>query len=668
MVESPLYVWGAFTDTYTYQYQGAQRSGTNCLVVLVDVQDPTQYCQAQFKKNTKNVSQFDQAVNKFKDGRRFVMGKVGFADDAKPAYVSCPLKLVVDLSKTRMDTVIGAEDTAVQPTPTLTIASSSSLGKNQFFDVTALVQDMTETREHAENRSSFVVTLYDGSQDTDKKKVKTMPMTLYFDTRQPEQPNANSAGRPVAGQGWRAFLEEHQQKKTAVTFFCVCGGQDNDGKFAFRTTKNSFLAKAVGTKAEKLNTDATLHTLQAEDTVAFDLQVGKSARDWSKEEARETRCTILASFARTATGVAELDEGETFWQINAVRISVPPEGQSIKDSSGKRLWLPLTLLDDSGTIVLYIVEAAAIKLAKVTDANEFEQLHSEGRLRFPFRASVKVWRKPSKTSAEQPGGGFDNGFDCFIVDAAEQDVSEALSSKSAGLLTMLSQSADGGALPTTLDMIRRSDFSQIAVEYSTQGVLPELIPAALAAGQNLRTEPGLPLVRQGAKTLALVLANKRSKVFAAGGEGHRLVTDEVVDYTQKDDPHAKKYSITSFCTLETMTDYKLDPPARQKTQAAMISVTDVLMGDADSAEQPVTSLLADDVQLLTPEEADALLPMYKKMLYYAALAGQLSRKRPNEMWDTEENPAKAAKCRRLCRSPTGAPLPDYVPSPQKSGA
>ena len=177
---------------------------------------------------------------------------------------------------------------------------------------------------------------------------------------------------------------------------------------------------------------------------------------------------------------------------------------------------------------------------------------------------------------------------------------------------MLSQSADGGALPTTLDMIRRSDFSQIAVEYSTQGVLPELIPAALAAGQNLRTEPGLPLVRQGAKTLALVLANKRSKALAAGESGHMLVTDEVVDYTQKDEPHAKKYSITSFCTLETMTDYKLDPPARQKTQAAMISVTDVLTGDADSAEQPVTSLLVDDVQLLTPEEADALLPMFKK--------------------------------------------------------
>ena len=58
--------------------------------------------------------------------------------------------------------------------------------------------------------------------------------------------------------------------------------------------------------------------------------------------------------------------------------------------------------------------------------------------------------------------------------------------------------------------------------------------------------------------------------------------------------------------------------------------------------------------------------MYKKMLYYAALAGQLSRKRPNEMWDTEENPAKAAKCRRLCRSPTGAP-PNGCPSAYAHG-
>ena len=139
----------------------------------------------------------------------------------------------------------------------------------------------------------------------------------------------------------------------------------------------------------------------------------------------ETRCKLLATFARTATGVQELDNGDTIWQCNWVRITEPSEGQNIKSSDGTQLWLPLTLRDESGFIVLYITEQAVLKLANVLDAAEFEQLYSEGRLRFPFWASVKIWRRPSKASAAQPGTPQKhdkNDFDCFIVDAAEQDV------------------------------------------------------------------------------------------------------------------------------------------------------------------------------------------------------------------------------------------------------
>ena len=55
--------------------------------------------------------------------------------------------------------------------------------------------------------------------------------------------------------------------------------------------------------------------------------------------------------------------------------------------------------------------------------------------------------------------------------------------------------------------------------------------------------------------------------------------------------------------------------------------------------------LADNVQLLTLEEAEALKPIFSKMLYFAALAGQVSRKREQELWSPEENPAKAFKVR-----------------------
>ena len=89
-------------------------------------------------------------------------------------------------------------------------------------------------------------------------------------------------------------------------------------------------------------------------------------------------------------------------------------------------------------------------------------------------------------------------------------------------------------------------------------------------------------------------------------------------------------------------------------------MTGVIDAATDSAEQPVKSLLVEDVQLLAPTEAEALKPKLSKMFYFAALSGQVSRKREREPWSPEQNPAKASTCRVLGRSPTGDPLPDYL--------
>ena len=332
----------------------------------------------------------------------------------------------------------------------------------------------------------------------------------------------------------------------------------------------------------------------------------------------------MASFARNATGVPEIDETETIWQLNWVEVTEPSQGQSIRNNHGTRLWFPVTLRDHSGPIVLYITERAALKLANAVDAAEFEQLLSENRLRFPFWASVKVWRKHSKPSAVQPGGPSavqlgsiqtnaaqstqsDNDSDCFIVDASEQDMHEAPSLNSAMLLPMLSNSVDN-VLPATLAMIKRSDHYAMAVEYITQEPPPEL------AKKIPKVVVGVPILRPCSRVVALVLSTSRSKVLDAGAGGHKLVTDNVVDYFPAgSDAIQKTYSLTSFCTLDTVTDFKLDPPGRTKSQAALISVSGMLGPDTDSVEQPVAMLLVDNVQLLTPQEAEALKPIFSKM-------------------------------------------------------
>ena len=98
-----VFIYYPFVDSYEYMWGQQLRSGTNLVMTLVDAEDPSQYCQAQLKKTSKNVVQYEQALKKYKDGTRFVMSKVGFVEDAKKTYVSCTFKIVVDLSKTLMD-------------------------------------------------------------------------------------------------------------------------------------------------------------------------------------------------------------------------------------------------------------------------------------------------------------------------------------------------------------------------------------------------------------------------------------------------------------------------------------------------------------------------------------------------------------------------------------
>ena len=315
--------------------------------------------------------------------------------------------------------------------------------------------------------------------------------------------------------------------------------------------------------------------------------------------------------------------------------------------------------------MLYITEKAILKLTNCVDAAEFEQLYTEGRLRIPFFSSIKMLRRPSKPSAVQPGGTDilrpqynDNNFDCYIVDAAEQNMTEMPSTISVKLLPMLSTSPDG-ILPATFEMIRKSEHYPLAVQYVTQNVPAEFVKAASKA------TAGLTMLRACSKVVVLAVSYKRSQVFPCGPSGHKLVTPNVVDLLHTDSaeqpgpaPHRQcKYEIVTFCTLDTVTDYKLDPPKNAKEQAALISVTGVSDVDPDNAQQPIKGFIVDDVQRLTSEEANALKAMFRKWMHSAALAGQVSRKRERESWS--EDDFVGGKCRSLGRSPTGPELPDY---------
>ena len=103
----------------------------------------------------------------------------------------------------------------------------------------------------------------------------------------------------------------------------------------------------------------------------------------------------------------------------------------------------------------------------------------------------------------------------------------------------------------------------------------------------------------------------------------------------------QEFTLTTMCTAENLTQYKLDPPRGQK-QHALVTITDVAAG----------VFVVETVQLVSSEDANALTT---SMTTWAQLARELvlgdSGKR-SLPWTDVSSPASAKKCRLLGRYPT----------------
>ena len=215
---------------------------------------------------------------------------------------------------------------------------------------------------------------------------------------------------------------------------------------------------------------------------------------------------------------------------------------------------------------------------------------------------------------------------------------------SAKLLPMLNYSAGSdmpAALPATLQMIRkpgvvvtRTWIYTMAVEY----IAPPL-PLALSK-VAFTTLPAARMLRPCSQASVLVLSTQKSTISSTSADGFKIVTDNVVDLLHTDSAEEagapQKLQIISFAQVDNLVDFKLDPPKRGKDQAALITVTDMFDADTDGAERPVKGFLADDVQLLTTEEANTLKAFFRKLLYFTTLDGQISRKRAHEPCSSTE--------------------------------
>ena len=650
----------ALVDTYDYTWDGKPRTGKTLSVTLVSQQDHTEYCIGQMRWTKSSENKFRTVQEKLSDGLAFMMTNVSIVNDAKKQYIHAPIQTVVNLADTVFSPLLNSKDTKhCYPEPPATIADCANLTNQQFFDVTALVKSVSPLRPGGKSPNRVVcdVEIIDGSKSGDR--VRTMPLAVFTDRA--ATPNAacplwvflnGAAGKQVV-EG-----SAEQPAPQPVSFFRVKGAQDDDGNFSFTTTKNTIIGGAATTaKGLRLAAEATT-LLGLADTASFAVKHFEEwvARDFSTELATETMCALFKPIANTVTtGLEALDTAkETFWQLNWVRIEEPPAGSSIRTNDGKRIWFPVTVRDCTGTLTLYIQEAAALKLSGFDDADNFEAAFVAGRGWFPQMASVKIIRQlktASQPSVEQPSVQ----VDVRIVDADSQNLAESPTEASARLLPLLNteNTTSDVVMPAALHMLRKSPHYTLAVE-SVVPDIPESLKASFANVPAATT-----IFRPCSQVLALVEASQPSSLQEAGAGGYKITTNNVKDLLH-DANDARGVQLTSFCTLNNLQDFKLDPPRTQanKKQAALVLISSVLQ--AGSAEQPA-SFMVDSVQLLQPTEVDSVKGCLKRMLFLTTLAGHMSsRKRAaSEPTTDQESPTKAAKCRVLGRHPTAAPVPEF---------
>ena len=145
-----------------------------------------------------------------------------------------------------------------------------------------------------------------------------------------------------------------------------------------------------------------------------------------------------------------------------------------------------------------------------------------------------------------------------------------------------------------------------------------------------------------------------------GEDGYKLCTNGVRDVLAPDD--TTTYSLTAFCTLKNLQDFKLDPPRGTKKQNALIVISDVIEG---GAAQPVKNFIVDSILLLPREDVEEIKTAVSKLLYYVAAATQVNNRKRKREWNDTFSPARALKCSRLSRHPSGTSLPCHS-TPEKS--
>ena len=614
---------------YNIKSTSQPKTGKAFRCTLVSDLDPSQYVNAYVQMRSDNTTPLREAEAKFKAGLKFRISKVALDNSAKQEFLHTPLKQKIDLAKTKVVPLMQEKEGAtVQPSPSMCIKDCTLLQQSQRFDVTALVDSLSEVRSVSDTREVVKVTLIDDSGEDSKPAQLTFAFFMNLPRSKEDAATMD-------------ILREAKASKTKQVFsFFALQGKKTDKGYSFEadSKKDFFLMEAVDDRAKRLT--QVRESLQAIPQEKRDIlqQSSFGSRDYENEPGAQTLCKLLSDLAAT-TDLQTLNESPTLWQANWVEVGWPI-GDNLLKKDGSQLWFQTSLRDLSGQVVnVWMNEKSALSLSRLDDKDAFLESFSQGNQLFPIMSAVKVIRE---VKSPKDAGDVSQLADAIrarqlvslvVVHAADQPWTEPPSKAVLEMIPMIRDLKDdtSAILPASLHMVETSPHYAFTIVCSS-------------------ISDGSKILLPCQKILALVQSSKNSKA-APLGNGFKLITPDVEDLLSIENPTEvagqKTHTLSAICTLENLPQYRLDPP-RGGTQAALVTLT---------AKTDV-SFVVESVQLLSSAEAAQAKQSLLKLLHLAIHIHSRDRKRTVEWTDGFSPITTARKCTRVGRSPTDAPLPD----------
>ena len=244
------------------------------------------------------------------------------------------------------------------------------------------------------------------------------------------------------------------------------------------------------------------------------------------------------------------------------------------NKAGDRLFVPVRLVDNTGSVQVRMRESAALELSGLTDKDAFIAAVRDADLSFPMFSSIRVFIRDKggetlqPTGAAEPGDPEDTPFlSSYIVEAEEQSLET--------------------------DCRPNKSFLELNPLHA---LLPPPASRFLIASLNhIHVSPHSGLVVGDRKAhcefvITMIAATKKS-IVKPFGDGHRVITADIlaVDIEAMDKVNANPVpgSLAAMCTTANLGCFTLAPsrPGRNRYAIVMVSAVADAIATGSSADQ-----------------------------------------------------------------------------------